>query len=153
MRQTSRTRLREPHGPRSHPPSAPRTLLPRPVRPAPPAAFRCEPHTGARLVPPLGYGFRRPEWTLNHLTDRSPDRASLRLSWHRAPGAAVRHYELYRLLPGGDRRFLGGTCGTALYLPDVVRARPERAAVFEVRAVDELYARSAPARAALSWVP
>ncbi|WP_438311171.1 endo-beta-N-acetylglucosaminidase [Streptomyces sp. HUAS TT3] len=76
--------------------------------------------------------------------------AAVRLSWRRAPGP-VRHYELHRLLPDGTRRFLGGTCGTALYLPAVVRAGRERAAVFEVRAVDELYAASAPARTTLAW--
>ncbi|MFF1558812.1 endo-beta-N-acetylglucosaminidase [Streptomyces sp. NPDC058279] len=76
--------------------------------------------------------------------------AELRLSWRRAAGP-VRHYELHRRLPDGTRRFLGGTCGTALYLPDVTRCGRERAAVFEVRSVDELYAVSAPARTALAW--
>lgn len=77
-------------------------------------------------------------------------KASIRLSWHRAPGP-VRHYEVSRVLPDGTRRFLGGTCGTALHLPAVERAGRERAAAFEVRAVDELYAASAPARIALAW--
>ncbi|MEU8438483.1 endo-beta-N-acetylglucosaminidase [Streptomyces sp. NPDC029216] len=76
--------------------------------------------------------------------------AELRLSWRRAPGP-VRHYELYRRLPDGTRRFLAGTCGTALYLPRLVRAGRERSAAFELRAVDETYALSAPARAALPW--
>ncbi|MEW2416630.1 endo-beta-N-acetylglucosaminidase [Streptomyces sp. NPDC046866] len=76
--------------------------------------------------------------------------AAVRLSWRAAAGP-VRHHELHRLLPDGSRRFLGGTCGTALYLPRVVRAGRERAAVFEVRAVDELYAASTPARTALTW--
>ncbi|MFB7981662.1 endo-beta-N-acetylglucosaminidase [Streptomyces vinaceus] len=76
--------------------------------------------------------------------------ASVRLSWRRAAGP-VRHYELYRLLPDGTRRFLGGTCGTALYLPAVTRSGQEPAAVFEVRAVDELYATSAPAGTTLPW--
>ncbi|MGW7100878.1 endo-beta-N-acetylglucosaminidase [Streptomyces sp. NPDC054838] len=76
--------------------------------------------------------------------------AELRLSWRRAAGP-VRHYELHRRLPDGTRRFLGGTCGTALYLPAVTRAGREPAAAFEVRAVDELYAGSAAARATLGW--
>ncbi|MFB6811757.1 endo-beta-N-acetylglucosaminidase [Streptomyces sp. NPDC056387] len=76
--------------------------------------------------------------------------AAVRLSWRRAAGP-VRHYELQRLLPDGTRRFLGGTCGTALYLPAVSRAGREPAAVFEVRAVDELYAASAPAGTTLTW--
>ncbi|WP_405706228.1 endo-beta-N-acetylglucosaminidase [Streptomyces sp. NBC_00069] len=77
-------------------------------------------------------------------------KASVRLSWRRAAGP-VRHYELYRLLPDGRPRFLGGTCGTALHLPAVIRAGRERAAAFEVRAVDELYAASAPAGTTLPW--
>ncbi|MCY0954799.1 endo-beta-N-acetylglucosaminidase [Streptomyces sp. H27-S2] len=82
--------------------------------------------------------------------------AAVRLSWHRAPGRParpprVRHYEVSRVLPDGTRRFLGGTCGTALHFPAVPRAGRERAVAFEVRAVDELYAASAPARTALPW--
>ncbi|MFC6983302.1 endo-beta-N-acetylglucosaminidase [Streptomyces cirratus] len=76
--------------------------------------------------------------------------AWLRLSWHRAAGP-VRHYEVHRRLPDGARRFLGGTCGTALYLPAVTRSGAEPAAAFEVRAVDELYAVSGAARTTLRW--
>ncbi|MFJ3858464.1 endo-beta-N-acetylglucosaminidase [Streptomyces sp. NPDC090085] len=88
-------------------------------------------------------------------SDRSGNRARLRLSWRpaAAPGGRPRHYEVSRLLPDGDRRFLGGTCGTALYLDGVVRAGGEPAAVFEVRAVDELYRASVPVRTALPWEP
>ncbi|MFD9337344.1 endo-beta-N-acetylglucosaminidase [Streptomyces sp. NPDC060028] len=77
-------------------------------------------------------------------------RAALRLSWRRAAGP-VRHYEVARVLPDGTRRFLAGTCGTALFLPAVTRAGRERAAAFEVRAVDEVYAVSGPARTTLTW--
>ncbi|MFE5539186.1 endo-beta-N-acetylglucosaminidase [Streptomyces sp. NPDC056492] len=77
-------------------------------------------------------------------------RAAVRLSWRPAAGP-VRHYELHRVLPDGTRSFLGGTCGTALYLPAVTRAGQEPAAGFEVRAVDELYAASAPAATTLPW--
>ncbi|KMO96416.1 endo-beta-N-acetylglucosaminidase [Streptomyces roseus] len=76
--------------------------------------------------------------------------AAVRLSWRRAAGP-VRHYELHRLLPDGTRRFLGGTCGTALYLPAVTRAGREPAVRFEVRSVDELYVASVPAATALPW--
>ncbi|MFE1791936.1 endo-beta-N-acetylglucosaminidase, partial [Streptomyces sp. NPDC059525] len=76
--------------------------------------------------------------------------AELRLSWLRAPGP-VRHYELYRRLPDGTRRFLAGTCAAALYLPGLARAGREREAAFELRAVDETYAVSAPARAGFRW--
>ncbi|MFB7467937.1 endo-beta-N-acetylglucosaminidase [Streptomyces sp. NPDC056224] len=81
---------------------------------------------------------------------RQDDRVWLRLSWRRAAGP-VRHYEVSRVLPDGTRRFLGGTCGTALYLAAVPRSGREPAAALEVRAVDELYAVSAPARTALAW--
>ncbi|MGW7332853.1 GH85 family endohexosaminidase C-terminal domain-containing protein, partial [Streptomyces sp. NPDC054840] len=83
---------------------------------------------------------------------REDGRAWLRLSWRAAAGPGrPRHYEVWRVLPDGTRRFLGGTCATALYLPAVPRARRERAAAFEVRAVDELYAVSEAARTTLVW--
>ncbi|MER6450207.1 endo-beta-N-acetylglucosaminidase [Streptomyces venezuelae] len=84
---------------------------------------------------------------------RQDGRAWLRLSWRAAdgPGGRPRHHEVWRILPDGTRRFLGGTCGTALYLPAVPRAGRERAAAFEVRAVDELYTVSEPARVTLPW--
>ncbi|WP_328928000.1 endo-beta-N-acetylglucosaminidase [Streptomyces sp. NBC_00190] len=81
---------------------------------------------------------------------RREDRAWLRLSWRRAAGP-VRHYEVSRVLPDGSRRFLGGTCAAALYVAAVPRSGRELATAFEVRAVDELYAVSAPARTALAW--
>ncbi|MGZ9933793.1 endo-beta-N-acetylglucosaminidase [Streptomyces sp. NC-S4] len=86
-------------------------------------------------------------------SSRQDGMARVRLSWRAAAGRGgrPRHYEVWRVLPGGTRRFLGGTCGTALYLPAVPRAGRERAAVFEVRAVDELYAVSEPARTTLVW--
>ncbi|WP_405942306.1 endo-beta-N-acetylglucosaminidase [Streptomyces sp. NBC_00207] len=84
---------------------------------------------------------------------RQDGKAWLRLSWRGAAGRhrQPRHYEVSRVLPDGTRRFLGGTCGTALYLPAVPRAGRERAAAFEVRAVDELYATSAAASTTLVW--
>ncbi|KUJ69044.1 endo-beta-N-acetylglucosaminidase [Streptomyces albus subsp. albus] len=76
--------------------------------------------------------------------------AALRLTWGRAAGA-VRHYELWQPLPGGDRRFLGGTCGTAYFVPALRRTGGESATRLEVRAVDELYASSAPAALSVTW--
>ncbi|MFA7763849.1 endo-beta-N-acetylglucosaminidase [Streptomyces sp. NRRL S-448] len=86
-------------------------------------------------------------------SSRQDGRAWLRLSWRAAagPGGRPRHYEVWRVLPDGTRRFLGGTCGTALYLPAVPRAGREQATAFEVRAVDELYAVSEAARTTLAW--
>ncbi|WP_223838086.1 endo-beta-N-acetylglucosaminidase [Streptomyces venezuelae] len=82
---------------------------------------------------------------------RTGDRvAALRVSWRRAPGP-VRHHELVRVLPDGTRRFLGGTCGTALYVPALERAGRERVTVLEVRAVGERYTASAPARTSYRW--
>ncbi|UQI46651.1 endo-beta-N-acetylglucosaminidase [Streptomyces sp. HU2014] len=78
---------------------------------------------------------------------------ALRLAWTapvRSPGS-VRHYELHQLLPGGGRRFLGGTCGHAYYVAALRRAAGEAATRVEVRAVDELYASSAPASVTFRW--
>ncbi|MGD3111204.1 GH85 family endohexosaminidase C-terminal domain-containing protein, partial [Streptomyces sp. YGL11-2] len=63
----------------------------------------------------------------------------------------VRHYELHRRLPDGTRVFLGGTCGTAFHLAGLRRAAHEPAALLEVRAVDELFASSAPSGTRHPW--
>ncbi|MEU9715509.1 endo-beta-N-acetylglucosaminidase [Streptomyces sp. NPDC047976] len=98
---------------------------------------------------------RRPPAPPSHLrveavSGQGAGRAGLRLRWDRAAGP-VRHYELHRLLPDGTRRFLAGTCAAALHVPLVVRAGGERAAVFELRTLDETYTASAPARTELPW--
>ncbi|MFG2196948.1 endo-beta-N-acetylglucosaminidase [Streptomyces sp. NPDC048639] len=97
--------------------------------PAAPAAARI---TAARLV--------------------SADEAELRIAW-RTPGegAPVRHYEVHQLLPGGGRRFLGGTCSPASYVPALRRTGAEAETRLEVRAVGGSYAVSAPASLALQW--
>ncbi|RCH66887.1 endo-beta-N-acetylglucosaminidase [Streptomyces sp. SDr-06] len=74
----------------------------------------------------------------------------MRFTWRPAPGP-VRHYELHRVLPDDTRRFLGGTCQSAYYVPGPVPERGEKAARFEVRAVGELYTASGPAPAAHPW--
>lgn len=74
----------------------------------------------------------------------------LRFGWHRAP-AAPRHYELHRVLPDGTRRFLGGTCGTAFFVPGLRREPGEKCARFQVRAVGELYTTSGAASVAHRW--
>ncbi|MEU5418041.1 endo-beta-N-acetylglucosaminidase [Streptomyces sp. NPDC020667] len=76
--------------------------------------------------------------------------AELRLAWG-AARAPVRHYELHQVLPGGGRRFLGGTCGHAYYVAALRRTATEAATRVEVRAVDELYASSAPASVTFRW--
>ncbi|MEC4015406.1 endo-beta-N-acetylglucosaminidase [Streptomyces sp. H27-D2] len=121
---------------------------------------------GVRLT---GQGGRPVKWRLGALAVREgPERpaapahlritdaeqaggkVALRFSWRRSPGD-VRHYELHRTLPDGTRRFLGGTCGTAFYVPALERERGERAALFELRAVGELYSASGPARTSRIW--
>lgn len=74
----------------------------------------------------------------------------LRFTWRGAPGP-VRHYELHRVLPDGTRRFLGGTCQNAYYVPGAVAEPGEKSARFEVRAVGELYTVSGPAPAVHPW--
>ncbi|MET7644979.1 endo-beta-N-acetylglucosaminidase [Streptomyces sp. NPDC005426] len=74
----------------------------------------------------------------------------LRFRWKRAAGNP-RHYELHRILPDGTRRFLGGTCGTAFFVPDIQREPGEKAARFQVRAVGELYTTSGAASTAHRW--
>ncbi|AZM91595.1 endo-beta-N-acetylglucosaminidase [Streptomyces sp. W1SF4] len=98
---------------------------------------------------------RRPPAPPSHLRveavcGQGAGRAALRLRWDRAAGP-VRHYELHRLLPDGTRRYLAGTCAAALHVPLLVRADGERAAVLELRTVDETYAASPAARTELPW--
>ncbi|MFC5034370.1 endo-beta-N-acetylglucosaminidase [Streptomyces sp. So13.3] len=77
--------------------------------------------------------------------------AALRIGWRRSAGP-VRHYEVHQVLPGGGRRFLGGTPGTAYYLPALRRTAGEAVTRLEVRAVGELFTSSAPSSAAFTWI-
>ncbi|MEV4435753.1 endo-beta-N-acetylglucosaminidase [Streptomyces sp. NPDC049585] len=81
--------------------------------------------------------------------------AALRLAWGppapRRGAGRPRHYEVHQVLPGGERRFLGGTCGHAYYVPVLSRTAGEPATRLEVRAVDELYTASAPAPVTFHW--
>lgn len=78
------------------------------------------------------------------------DGTALRFTWRRATGD-VRHYELHRVLPDGTRRFLGGTCGTAFFVPGQKPEQREPAARFEIRAVGELYTVSGAASVVHPW--
>lgn len=53
------------------------------------------------------------------------DGGNLRFAWQGASGD-VRHYELYRTLPDGTRRFLGGTCQSAFYVGGLTPSRGRR---------------------------
>ncbi|MET9894197.1 endo-beta-N-acetylglucosaminidase [Streptomyces sp. NPDC006465] len=86
------------------------------------------------------------------------DGGSLRLAWQAAPGPAgeeaalaVRHYELYRILPDGTRRFLGGTCQRAFHVGGLAPEQGEAAARFELRSVGELFTVSTPATTTHTW--
>ncbi|MFD4409367.1 endo-beta-N-acetylglucosaminidase [Streptomyces sp. NPDC058476] len=78
------------------------------------------------------------------------DGGNLRFAWQGAPGP-VRHYELYRILPDGTRRFLGGTCQRAFYAGGLAPAQGETAARFELRAVGELFTVSTSATTTHTW--
>jgi len=78
------------------------------------------------------------------------DAGSLRFAWQGALGP-VRHYALYRILPDGTRRFLGGTCQRAFYVGGLAPEQGETAARFELRSVGELFTVSTPATATHTW--
>ncbi|MFC7259410.1 endo-beta-N-acetylglucosaminidase [Streptomyces lutosisoli] len=78
------------------------------------------------------------------------DAGGLRFAWQGATGP-VRHYELYRTLPDGTRRFLGGTCQRAFYVGGLVPEQGESAARFELRAVGELFTISTAATTTHTW--
>ncbi|WP_433545163.1 endo-beta-N-acetylglucosaminidase [Streptomyces sp. CA-294286] len=80
----------------------------------------------------------------------SPRTAELRLRWQPVRGA--RHYEVHQVLPDGARRFLGGTAGSAYYVPSLHRATDsEQRTTLEVRAVGDLLVSSPPAPLTHSW--
>lgn len=58
---------------------------------------------------------------------------------------------LHRTLPDGGRRFLGGTCGTAFYVPDLRREGNEQAVRLAVCAISELFTASDPAETTHPW--
>ncbi|MHA5048963.1 endo-beta-N-acetylglucosaminidase [Streptomyces sp. SD15] len=78
------------------------------------------------------------------------DGGSLRFAWQGAP-SDVRHYELYRTLPDGTRRFLGGTCQTAFQVGGLTPEQGEVSAGFELRAVGELFTVSTAATTTHTW--
>ncbi|MEV3854792.1 endo-beta-N-acetylglucosaminidase [Streptomyces sp. NPDC050095] len=82
--------------------------------------------------------------------DKASGDGQFRLSWAAASGP-VRHYELYRVLKDGTRRFLTGTCANAAYVKGLAAEQGESAVTFELRAVGELYAASAPVTVAAPW--
>ncbi|MFH8346180.1 endo-beta-N-acetylglucosaminidase [Streptomyces sp. NPDC018045] len=78
--------------------------------------------------------------------------AELRLTWKPSvKGVPVRHHEVHQVLPGGQRRFLGGTCGTAFYVPALRRTSGEPGTRLEVRAVGELHTSSAATATVFTW--
>ncbi|MFF0853956.1 endo-beta-N-acetylglucosaminidase [Streptomyces sp. NPDC003280] len=119
---------------------------------------------GVRLTAPGGGPVR---WRLGHLAVRDAAPAPAAPAGLRITAAAggdfgfawnagsqrvpVRHYELHRVLPGGTRRFLGGTCQRAHFVTGLLPTPGERAARFELRAVGELYNASAPVTVTHSW--
>ncbi|MFP3986111.1 endo-beta-N-acetylglucosaminidase [Streptomyces sp. E11-3] len=81
----------------------------------------------------------------------APDTAEVRLAWRAPGGGGVRHYEVHQELPGGARRFLGGTSGTACYVPAVHRTGSETSTRLTVRAIGAHYSPSGPASVNLAW--
>ncbi|WP_406207652.1 discoidin domain-containing protein [Kitasatospora sp. NBC_01560] len=77
---------------------------------------------------------------------------SLRLSWT-APtgGAAVHHYELYRLGADGTRTYLGATPSDAYFVNKLDRAGTEAGTTIDVEAVSTEYGRSTAASTTVSW--
>ncbi|MGW8952535.1 endo-beta-N-acetylglucosaminidase [Streptomyces sp. NPDC055709] len=74
----------------------------------------------------------------------------LRFAWNAAPGD-VRHSTLHRVLPDGTRRFIGGTCQRAFFVPGLQPEQGERTTTFELRSVGELYTSSDPVTVTHTW--
>ncbi|WP_113702329.1 endo-beta-N-acetylglucosaminidase [Nonomuraea lactucae] len=94
--------------------------------------------------------------TVLGVTDVSPTRKTLRLSWSagrraRTPDGQVDHYDVYRRDPDGTRAYLGATTGEAYFVPRLDRVGGETTTTIEVEAVSAEYGRSAPATTTVSW--
>ncbi|MDR8408980.1 glycoside hydrolase [Nonomuraea sp. 3-1Str] len=87
--------------------------------------------------------------TVLGVTDVSPTRKALRLSWTGA--GRPHHYDVYRRDPDGSRTYLGATPNDAYFVPALDRAGAETTTTIEVEAVGAEYGRSTPATAAITW--
>ncbi len=78
--------------------------------------------------------------------DEAENEITLRLRWTASPDAdEVHHYEVYRLLPNESRQFLGGTSGTAYFVPSLARVEGQASIPIEVVAITPTGVRSDPA--------
>lgn len=87
--------------------------------------------------------------TVLGVTDVSPSRKSLRLSWTGA--RRVHHYDVYRRNPDGSRTHLGATPNDAYFVPSLDRVGAETTTTIEVEAVGAEYGRSTPAVTRVTW--
>ncbi|GAA1240700.1 hypothetical protein GCM10009665_34400 [Kitasatospora nipponensis] len=87
-------------------------------------------------------------------TDTAAGTKSLRLGWQApasASASAVHHYNVYQRDADGSRRYLGGTDGTAYFVPALTRAGTDAATTVEVEAVSATFQRSAVATTTVTW--
>ncbi|MEU7260862.1 hypothetical protein AB0B21_34415 [Streptomyces rimosus] len=85
-------------------------------------------------------------------TVTAPGPAQLRLNGKPpAERTPVRHYEIHPPLPDGKRRFLGGTCETAFFLPAPRRTSGGPGTRLDGRAAGEPHTASAAAASVFTW--
>ncbi len=82
--------------------------------------------------------------------DEASGDGQFRLSWQGASGP-VRHYELWRVLADGAKRYLTGTCASVAYVKGLTAEQGEREIRFEVRSVGEVYTTSPAASTTHPW--
>jgi len=67
------------------------------------------------------------------------DTLAICLKWDASTTAGIHHYRIVQLLPGGTRRWLGGTPGPAFFIPSARRLSTEANITLEVTAVGADY--------------
>lgn len=88
--------------------------------------------------------------TVSDFATAGPREGSARLTWTESPDPTYSYY-VYQRNPDSTRSFLGGTSGTALFLPRVTRIANETQTTIEVEAVSAERGRSTAATTTVSW--
>ncbi|MFT4414802.1 endo-beta-N-acetylglucosaminidase [Fredinandcohnia humi] len=78
--------------------------------------------------------------------------ADVKVAWESVKGE-IQHYEIYRILPNGEKELVGAVPNRALYLSDLRRSGKEATTTLEIVAVTSDYVRGNAATLSFEWPP